>query len=190
VRGRARLGPARAPARGRAAPAERRAPQRTWRKLATNLWRAPPSHRLLKAREQPTERERRGFCALFQGESLIAEAWALKEALERREPNFSTGRGGDFQPARSTGCMSSGGSLRQADSLIALHSRTTIDQCDSSVPAPSRGRGGVAAGTGPERQRPASPNMTPASRHIPCTNARNPEARTERSSRSRGGVRP
>jgi transposase len=38
-------------------------------------------HRLLKARERLTERERRRLCALFEREPLIAEAWALKEAF-------------------------------------------------------------------------------------------------------------
>jgi transposase len=38
-------------------------------------------HRLLKARERLTERERRRLCALFEREPLIAEAWGLKEAF-------------------------------------------------------------------------------------------------------------
>jgi transposase len=48
----------------------------TWRQ---DLYRA--RHRLLKARERLTERERRRLCALFEREPLIAEAWALKEAF-------------------------------------------------------------------------------------------------------------
>jgi transposase len=38
-------------------------------------------HRLLKARERLSERERRGLCELFEREPLIAEAWGLKEAF-------------------------------------------------------------------------------------------------------------
>jgi transposase len=48
----------------------------SWRR---DLYRA--RHRLLKARERLTERERRRLCALFEREPLIAEAWALKEAF-------------------------------------------------------------------------------------------------------------
>lgn len=38
-------------------------------------------HRLLKAGERLTERERRRLCTLFEREPLIAEAWGLKEAF-------------------------------------------------------------------------------------------------------------
>jgi transposase len=38
-------------------------------------------HRLLRARERLTERERRRLCALFEREPLIAEAWGLQEAF-------------------------------------------------------------------------------------------------------------
>lgn len=38
-------------------------------------------HRLLKARERLSERERRALCQLFADEPLVAEAWALKEAF-------------------------------------------------------------------------------------------------------------
>jgi transposase len=38
-------------------------------------------HRLLKANERLTERERHRLCALFEREPLIAEAWGLKEAF-------------------------------------------------------------------------------------------------------------
>jgi transposase len=48
----------------------------SWRR---DLYRA--RHRLLKARERLTERERRRLCAPFEHEPLIAEAWALKEAF-------------------------------------------------------------------------------------------------------------
>jgi transposase len=48
----------------------------SWRQ---DLYRA--RHRLLKARERLTERERRRLCALFEREPLIAEAWGLKEAF-------------------------------------------------------------------------------------------------------------
>jgi transposase len=48
----------------------------TWRQ---DLYRV--RHRLLKARERLSERERRRLCALFEREPLIAEAWGLKEAF-------------------------------------------------------------------------------------------------------------
>jgi transposase len=48
----------------------------SWRQ---DLYRA--RHRLLKARERLSERERRRLCALFEREPLIAEARALKEAF-------------------------------------------------------------------------------------------------------------
>jgi transposase len=38
-------------------------------------------HRLLKANERLTERERRRLIALFEREPLIAEAWGLKETF-------------------------------------------------------------------------------------------------------------
>ena len=47
-------------------------------------WRAElfhARHRLLKARERLSERERRALCELFAAEPLVAEAWALKEAF-------------------------------------------------------------------------------------------------------------
>jgi transposase len=44
-----------------------------------DLYRA--RHRLLKARERLTERDRRRLCDLFEREPLIAEAWGLKEAF-------------------------------------------------------------------------------------------------------------
>ena len=48
----------------------------SWR---PELYRA--RHRLLRADERLTERERRRLCALFEREPLIAEAWGLKEAF-------------------------------------------------------------------------------------------------------------
>jgi transposase len=48
----------------------------SWRQ---DLYRA--RHRLLKAHERLTERERRRLIALFEREPMIAEAWALKEAF-------------------------------------------------------------------------------------------------------------
>ena len=48
----------------------------TWRR---DLYRA--RHRLLKANERLTERERRRLCELFDHEPLIAEAWGLEEAF-------------------------------------------------------------------------------------------------------------
>jgi Transposase len=48
----------------------------SWRQ---DLYRA--RHRLLKARERLTERERRRLIALFEREPMIAEAWTLKEAF-------------------------------------------------------------------------------------------------------------
>lgn len=47
-----------------------------WRQ---DLYRA--RHRLLKARERLSERERRRLCELFEREPLIAEAWRLKESF-------------------------------------------------------------------------------------------------------------
>jgi transposase len=38
-------------------------------------------HRLLRARERLTERDRRRLCELFEREPLLAEAWGLKEAF-------------------------------------------------------------------------------------------------------------
>ena len=48
----------------------------SWRQ---DLYRA--RHRLLKANERLTERERRRLCELFEREPMIAEAWGLKEAF-------------------------------------------------------------------------------------------------------------
>jgi transposase len=48
----------------------------TWR---PELYRA--RHRLLKAGERLTERERRQLCELFAHDPIIAEAWGLKEAF-------------------------------------------------------------------------------------------------------------
>jgi transposase len=48
----------------------------SWRR---DLYRA--RHRLLKARERLTERERLRLIALFEREPMIAEAWGLKEAF-------------------------------------------------------------------------------------------------------------
>ena len=47
-----------------------------WRK---DLYRS--RHRLLRASERLSERERRRLCELFEHEPLIAEAWGLKEAF-------------------------------------------------------------------------------------------------------------
>jgi transposase len=69
----------RAPARRPRAPTEGRAPQRQRAGWRPELYRA--RHRLLKARERLTERERRRLAELFQREPLIAEAWALKESF-------------------------------------------------------------------------------------------------------------
>jgi transposase len=44
-----------------------------------DLYRA--CHRLLKARERLTERERRRLAELFERDPIIAEAWGLKEAF-------------------------------------------------------------------------------------------------------------
>jgi transposase len=48
----------------------------TWR---PELYRA--RHRLLKASERLTERDRRRLCELFASDPVIAEAWGLKEAF-------------------------------------------------------------------------------------------------------------
>ena len=51
-------------------------PRQGWRQ---DLYRA--RHRLLRARERLSERERRKLCELFAREPLVAEAWGLKEAF-------------------------------------------------------------------------------------------------------------
>ena len=56
--------------------ARRSGQQARWR---PELYRA--RHRLLKASERLSERERRRLCDLFEHEPLIAEAWGLKEAF-------------------------------------------------------------------------------------------------------------
>jgi transposase len=56
----------------------RRAGKAGWR---PDLFHA--RHRLLKARERLTERQRRQLCELFAHEPLIAEAWGLKEGSGR-----------------------------------------------------------------------------------------------------------
>jgi transposase len=62
--------------RRRAKGARRSGKGASWRR---DLYRS--RHRLLKARERLTERERRRLIALFQREPVIAEAWGLKEAF-------------------------------------------------------------------------------------------------------------
>jgi transposase len=57
-------------------PGSQRDGQASWRQ---DLFRA--RHRLLKAREKLTARQRQQLCALFEREPLLAEAWALKEAF-------------------------------------------------------------------------------------------------------------
>jgi transposase len=62
----------------------RRRPKGTRRSGQSATWRQDlyrVRHRLLKARERLSERERRRLIALFEREPLIAEAWALKEAF-------------------------------------------------------------------------------------------------------------
>jgi transposase len=64
--------------------AARRKPKGTRRSGQGARWRQDlyrSRHRLLKAQERLTERERRRLCELFQREPVIAEAWALKEAF-------------------------------------------------------------------------------------------------------------
>jgi transposase len=64
----------------------RRRPKGTRRSGQSASWRHDlyrVRHRLLKARERLSERERRRLIALFEREPLIAEAWALKEAFRR-----------------------------------------------------------------------------------------------------------
>jgi transposase len=63
-------------ARRRPKGVRRSGPRGTWRQ---DLYRV--RHRLLKANERLTERERRRLIALFEREPLIAEAWGLKEAF-------------------------------------------------------------------------------------------------------------
>jgi transposase len=62
----------------------RRRPKGTRRSGKGARWRQDlyrVRHRLLKANEKLTERERRRLIALFEREPLIAEAWGLKEAF-------------------------------------------------------------------------------------------------------------
>jgi transposase len=62
----------------------RRRPKGTRRSGQSATWRQDlyrVRHRLLKASERLSERERRRLCALFEREPLIAEAWGLKEAF-------------------------------------------------------------------------------------------------------------
>ena len=78
----------------------------TWR---PELYRA--RHRLLKARERLTERDRRRLCALFAQDPIVAEAWGFKEAFrtvyratsrpeaERRLDAFLTAVDGSQLPA-------------------------------------------------------------------------------------------
>lgn len=68
----------RAAGRRRPKGARRSGQRATW---GPDLYRA--GHRLLKARERLTERERRRLCALFDADPVIAEAWALKEVFRR-----------------------------------------------------------------------------------------------------------
>ena len=49
-------------------------------------------HRLIRARERLTERQRRQLCELFAHEPLLAEAWGLKRAFRKidRSPDRRT----------------------------------------------------------------------------------------------------
>jgi transposase len=61
-----------------------RRPKGTWRSGQHHGWRQDPyhsRHRLLRAREKLTARQRRQPCELFEHEPLLAEAWGLKEAF-------------------------------------------------------------------------------------------------------------
>ena len=62
----------------------RRQPKGTRRSGQRNRWNPRlhrARHRLLKASERLTERERRQLCQLFDRDPLLAEAWGLKEAF-------------------------------------------------------------------------------------------------------------
>jgi transposase len=62
----------------------RRTPKGTRRSGQRNRWNPAlhrARHRLLKASERLSERERRQLCALFDRDPLLAEAWGLKEAF-------------------------------------------------------------------------------------------------------------
>jgi transposase len=64
--------------------AAKRRPKGARRAGHTASWRPElyhARHRLLKARERLSERERRRLCELFEHEPVIAEAWGLKEAF-------------------------------------------------------------------------------------------------------------
>jgi transposase len=80
----------------------RRAGKLTWRQ---DLFHA--RHRLLKARERLSERQRRQLCELFTREPLIAEAWGLKEAFraiyrapDAPRPNAASTRSWPLSTAR------------------------------------------------------------------------------------------
>jgi transposase len=73
------LDPTRTPAPARPPATQGRAPLGPRRDLAAELYRA--RHRLLKASERLTERDRRRLCELFTEDPIIAEAWGLKEAF-------------------------------------------------------------------------------------------------------------
>jgi transposase len=62
----------------------RRTPKGTRRSGQRNRWNPElhrARHRLLKAAERLSGRERRQLCALFERDPLLAEAWGLKEAF-------------------------------------------------------------------------------------------------------------
>jgi transposase len=64
--------------------AAKRRPKGARRAGHTASWRPElyhARHRLLKARERLSERERRRLCELFEREPVIAEAWGLKETF-------------------------------------------------------------------------------------------------------------
>jgi transposase len=68
-------------ASARPAPAGRRAPDAA---AAARVWRPElyhARHRLLKARERLTGRDRRRLSELFAHDPIVAEAWALKEGF-------------------------------------------------------------------------------------------------------------
>jgi transposase len=56
------------------------------------LYRA--RHRLLKASERLTERERRRLCELFERDPILAEAWGLKEAFRAIYRSHDRGQAG------------------------------------------------------------------------------------------------
>jgi transposase len=116
--------------RRRAKGARRSGKGASWRQ---DLYRV--RHRLLKANERLTERERRRLIALFEREPVIAEAWGLKEAFRAIYRSQTA-------PMRS-------------DASTSSSAQSTEHSCPPSPPSP------MASGSGAPSPRlhPASFNV-------------------------------